>query len=87
MKHCSTVFYFCSMHPLNLQNFQVAVTFLVKVTGLKGDSGGQVGHLARTRTEKTGLINQPFTSAKRQVAAEASVFHNAARVSMISSRV
>lgn len=85
MKHCSTVFYFRSMHPLNLQNFQVAVTFLVKVTGLKGDSGGQVGHLART--EKTGLINQPFTSAKRQVAAEASVFHNAARVSMISSRV
>lgn len=85
MKHCSTVFYFCSMHPLNLQNFQVPVTFLVKVTGLKGDSGGQVGHLART--EKTGLINQPFTSAKRQVAAEASVFHNAARVSMISSRV
>lgn len=85
MKHCSTGFYFCSMHPLNLQNFQVPVTFLVKVTGLKGDSGGQVGHLART--EKTGLINQPLTSAKRQVAAEALVFHNAARVSMISSRV
>lgn len=60
MKHCSMVFYFCTMHPLNLQNFQVPVTFLVKVTGLKGESGGQIAHLARTRTGKNRINQSAF---------------------------
>lgn len=38
-----------------------------------------------TQRKRTELINQPSTSAKRlKLAAEASVFHNAGRVSMIS---
>lgn len=49
---------------------------------VEGDSIGQPAHLART--QRTGGINQPSSSAKSQVAAEALAFHNAARVSMIS---
>ncbi len=69
-----------------LQNFHDTRyhSYSGKGYGVRGESNGQVAYLTHTERERTEWISQPPTSAKRQVAAEALVFHNAVRVSMIS---
>lgn len=74
----------CNTHPLNFPMIPGNINILVKVIGSEGESSGQVEHPTLRKRERTELINQPSTSAKRQVAAEEVVFHNAVWVSMIS---